>query len=322
MKAAVYDHVGGPEVFRYEEVAEPQLRKGGVLIDVAFIGIQGGDLLHRQGGVLATTPHIVGYQCSGIIREVGDGVTDFVKGQPVVASMAYGSHAEVVSVATASVWALPDGVSLQQGAGVPIEFGTAHDCLFEFGRLQAGESVLIQAGAGGVGLAAIQLAKAAGATVFATASSDERLARLKEYGLDYAINYAQVDTAKTIMEITEGKGVNLVVDPVGGKTLEASIASLAYRGRVSYVGNAGREAQPPQIGGLMAKNAEIHGVFLGAEMAVNGHRTHPMIAGLLDRVATGDLTVVTDKIFHLAEAADAHRYIESRQAFGRVLMKP
>jgi NADPH2:quinone reductase len=217
---------------------------------------------------------------------------------------------------------LPDGVSLEQGAGVPIEFGTAHDCLFEFGRLQAGESVLIQAGAGGVGLAAIQLAKAAGATVFATASSDERLARLKDYGLDHAINYAQVDTAKTIMDITGGKGVNLVVDPVGGKTLEASIASLAYRGRVSYVGNAGREAQPPQIGGLMAKNAEIHGVFLGAEMAMNGHRTHPMIAGLLDRIAAGDLTVVTDKTFHLAEAADAHRYIESRQAFGRVLMIP
>jgi NADPH2:quinone reductase len=166
------------------------------------------------------------------------------------------------------------------------------------------------------------LAKAAGATVFATASSDDRLARLKEYGLDHAINYAQVDTAKTIMEITGGKGVDLVVDPVGGKTLEASIASLGYRGRVSYVGNAGREPQPPQIGGLMAKNAEIHGVFLGAEMAMNGGRTHPMIAGLLQQVATGALTVVTDKIFNLAEAADAHRYIESRQAFGRVLMVP
>jgi NADPH2:quinone reductase len=124
------------------------------------------------------------------------------------------------------------------------------------------------------------------------------------------------------MELTNGKGVNLVVDPVGGKTLEASVASLAYRGRISWVGRAGREPQPPEIWPIMQKNASITGVFLGAEMGVNGHRTHPLIGSLLNRVASRELTVVIDKVFHLAEAADAHRYIESRQAFGRVLMTP
>lgn len=322
MKAAVYDHVGGPEVFRYEDVPEPELRKGSVRIDVKAIAIQGGDLLHRQGGVLASTPHIVGYQAAGIVRDVGEGVTRVSAGQRVVATMGFGSHAEVVCVPEQSVWVIPDGASIEEGAGVPIEFGTAHDCLFEFGRLSAGEHVLVQAGAGGVGIAAIQLAKATGATVYATASSDERLERLKEFGLDHAINYATSDTAQTVMELTGGRGVDLVVDPVGGKTLESSVAALAYRGRISWVGRAGREPQPPEVWPLMQKNASITGVFLGAEMAVNGHRTHPLIGSLLDRVARRELTVVIDKVFHLAEAADAHRYIESRRAFGRVLMTP
>jgi NADPH:quinone reductase len=322
MKAAVYYETGGPEVLRYEDVPEPQLRKGGVLIDVAFIAIQGGDTLNRTGGVMASKPHIVGYQASGIVREVGDGVTSFVPGQPVVATMGFGSHAEVISVPAGSVWAIPEGLSLVEAAGVPIEFGTADDCLFEFGRLQKDETVLIQAGASGVGLAAIQLAKAAGATVLATASSDERLERLKEYGLDFGINYTKVDVAKEVMSFTDGAGVNLVVDSVGGSTLEGSVASLAYRGRISWVGRAGREEHPPEIWPIMQKNASITGVFLGAEMAVNPQRTHPLIENLLERISHKELAVVIDSSFPLSQAAEAHRHIESRKAFGRVLMTP
>lgn len=322
MKAAVYDTTGGPEVFRYADIDEPQLRKGGVLIDVRFVGIQGGDLLHRARGVLATNPHVVGYQASGIVRAVGDGVTAFVPGQPVVATMGFGSHAEVVSVPAGSVWAVPDGVTLEQAAGVPIEFGTAHDCLFEFGGLVAGETVLVQAGAGGVGLAAIQLAKAAGATVLATASSDDKLERLAAFGCDHGINYVRDDLAKKTMEITGGKGADLVVDSVGGETLVRSVAALAYRGRISWVGDAGRDPAPPDVGMIKGKNARLTGVFLGAEMGFNPQRTHSMIGSLLSRVATGELDVVIDRVFRLAEAEDAHRYIESRKAFGRVLMAP
>jgi len=322
MKAAVYYQTGGPEVLKYEDVAEPLLRPGGVLIDVAAIAIQGGDTLNRTGGALATKPHIVGYQAAGIVREVGEGVTAFTKGQQVVATTAFGSHAEVISVPAGSVWAVPAGLSLQEAAGIPIEFGTADDCLFEFGRLKAGETVLIQAGASGVGLAGIQLAKAAGATVLATASSDERLERLKEYGLDHGINYTKVDAAKEVLEYTNGAGVNLVVDSVGGSTLEGSVAMLAYRGRISWVGRAGREPRPPEIGAIMGKNASITGVFLGAEMAMNPTRTHPMIESLIARVAKKELTVVIDSTFPLSDAEGAHRHIESRKAFGRVLLIP
>ena len=323
MKAAVYYETGGPDVLRYEEVPDPALRAGGVLIEVAAVSIQGGDLLHRQGGVLASTPHVVGYQAAGTVRAVGDGVTQFVEGQPVVATMGYGSHAELASVSTRSVYAVPDGLSLEEAAGVPIEFGTADDCLFEFGHLRAGETVLIQAGAGGVGLAAIQLAKRAGASmVLATASSDDRLERLHEFGMDHGINYATADVAAEVMRLTDGHGADVVVDPVGGTTLEGSIAALAYRGRISWVGRAGREERPPDVWPIMQRNASITGTFFGAEMARDPARTRALVEALLARVASGELRVVIDTVFPLAQAAEAHRYIESRRAFGRVLLAP
>jgi NADPH2:quinone reductase len=322
MKAAVYDETGGPDVLRYDKVPDPVVRPGGVVIEVGAVGVQGGDLLHRQSGDLPSAPHIVGYQAAGVVREVGEGVEGLAVGQPVVATMFAGSHAELVSVPEASVWPLPDGLSVRDAAGVPIEFATAHDCLFEFGGLQPGETVLIQAGAGGVGLAAVQLAKAAGATVMATASSDQRLQRLREYGLDHPINYRTGDVVGEVMAVTERRGVDLVVDPVGGRVLETSIAALAYRGRVSWVGRAGRDDDVPDVWPIAMKNGTLTGVFLGAEMMIQPGRTHTLVADLLDRVASGELHVVIDRTYPLAEAADAHRYIESRQAFGRVLLIP
>jgi NADPH:quinone reductase len=322
MKAAVYDETGGPDVLRYDDVPDPALRPGGVVIEVGAVGVQGGDVLHRQSGDIPSAPHIVGYQAAGVVREVGEGVERLTVGQPVVATMFAGSHAELVSAPAASVWPLPDGLSVRDAAGVPIEFATAHDCLFEFGRLQPGETVLIQAGAGGVGLAAVQLAKVAGATVMATASSDRRLERLREYGLDHPINYRTGDVVGEVMAVTERRGVDLVVDPVGGRVLETSIAALAYRGRISWVGRAGRDDDVPDVWPIAMKNGTLTGVFLGAEMMIQPGRTHTLVADLLDRVAGGELHVVIDRTYPLAEAADAHRYIESRQAFGRVLLIP
>ena len=321
MKAAVYYQTGDPSVFRYEDIPDPECRPGGVIIEVKAIGIQGGDTLNRQGGMMASTPHVVGYQASGLIREVGERVTDRKPGDRVVATMAFGSHAELASVPAGSTYLVPEELSLEDAAGVPIEFGTAADCLFEFGRLRAGETVLVQAGGGGVGLAAIQLAKRAGATVLATASSDEKLERLKQFGMDHGINYRSGDFVQRAMELTEGRGADLIVDSVGGKTLEGSVAALAYRGRISWVGNAGREG-PANLGGIGAKNASITGVYLGAEMSVNAARCRTMIEGLLSDVAKGELKVVIDRKFPLSDARGAHEYIEGRGSFGRVLLVP
>ncbi|MEO6467933.1 MAG: zinc-binding dehydrogenase [Acidimicrobiia bacterium] len=320
MRAAVYYETGSPDVFRYEEVPDPACFPGGVLIQVEAVSIEGGDTLNRLGGEMPAVPHIVGYQCAGTIIEVGDGVTDRQVGQRVVASSFYGSHAEKFATLAMMTWPIPDGADLVACACVPIAFGTASDCLFEFGRLQAGETVLIQAGAGGVGTAAIQLAKRAGATVLATASSAERLERLRELGMDHGIDYTKAGWVDDVRTASGGWGVNVVVDSVGGKILDGSIACLAPRGRAISVGSAGRDPQLLDISNLAPGNRSLTGVFFGAEIGTD--RTQKLITDLIADVASGALKVVLDRTFPLSEAAAAHEYIESRQAVGRVVLIP
>jgi NADPH2:quinone reductase len=320
MKAAVYYETGGPEVFRYEDVADPVCAPDGVLVRVEAISIEGGDTLNRSGGPMLGTPHIVGYQAAGTIIEVGEKVTTRQVGQRVVATMFAGSHAELVAVPALITWVIPDGADLVACACVPVAFGTAHDCLFEFGHLAAGETVLVQAGAGGVGMAAIQLAKRAGATVIATASSLERLEPLRELGLDHPVDYSAADWVSQVRALTGGQGVQLAVDSVGGKVLQGSAQCLAYRGRAITVGSAGRDPQPFDVSVLAMGNQSITGVFLGAEIATE--RAQRMIGDLVDDVAAGRLTVLVDRTFPLAAAADAHAFIESRRAVGRVVLVP
>ena len=320
MKAAVYYENGPPSVLKYEDVPDPQCASNGIVIKVEAVSIEGGDTLNRQGGALMTRPHIVGYQAAGEVVEVGADVKDFRVGDKAVTTGFNGSHAELRAVAARTAWKIPKGCDVKLAAAVPVPFGTAHDCLFEFGRLKSGETVLVQAGASGVGVAAIQLAKRAGARVLATASSDERLERLKPLGLDAGINYKTHDVVQSVMKLTDNKGVNLVVDSVGGSTLQGSILSLGYRGRVSMVGAAGREPMRVDVGSLMGGNRSLSGVFLGAEIATD--RVHDMIQTLVDEVAAGKLKVLIDKTFPLSDAAGAHAYIESRKAVGRVLLIP
>jgi NADPH2:quinone reductase len=320
MKAAVYYQNGGPEVLKYEDVPDPVCHPKGVVIRVEAVSIEGGDTLNRWHGPLITKPHVVGYQAGGEIIEVGSEVTNLRVGQKVATSYNFGSHAALRGVPARNAWPVPKGFDVKLASVIPVTFGTADDCLFEYGHLKAGETVLVQAGASGVGVAAIQLAKRAGATVLATASSDERLERLKPLGLDYGINYRRDDVVKSVMKITNKKGVDLVVDPVGGATLQGSLLSLAYRGRVSMVGAAGREPMTVDVSPLMAGNRSLTGVFLGAEMGAD--RVHDMIQRLIDEAARGELKVVIDRTFPLSEAGAAHAYIESRQAVGRVLLIP
>lgn len=319
MKAAVYYETGGPEVLRYEDVPDPVCPTDGLVVGVEAISIEGGDVLNRAGGALTARPHIVGYQCAGTILEVGAHVTDRAPGQRVVVFTPSGSHAARVAVPARASWLVPEGMDIEAAACVPVAFGTADDCLFEFGRLQPGETVLVQGGAGGVGLAAIQLAKQAGATVYATASSDEKLERLKAYGLDHGINYRDQDLVQAVREQTGGRGVDLVVDPVGA-TVAQSLACLAYRGRAVIVGNAGRGDTQVDARALMRGNQSLTGVYLGAEMGTE--RVRAMIDRHLKAAATGQLQVVIDRRFPLSEAAAAHAYIESRQAVGRVVLAP
>src|SRR3954451_2256878 len=207
MKAAVIYENGGPNVLRYEDVPDPECPDGHVVVDVEAISIEGGDLLARAGGDLPAVPHVVGYLSAGTVAEAGGGGEDRAVGDRVVALNAFGSHASKRAVPAMVTWPIPDGLDAAKAACVPVAFGTAYECLFTAGNLSEGQTVLIHAGAGGVGMAAIQLAKRAGATVISTASSDEKLERLEPLGLDHGINYARESFAERTNQLTGSRGV-------------------------------------------------------------------------------------------------------------------
>jgi len=233
-----------------------------------------------------------------------------------------GSHASKRAVPAMSTWTIPDGLDAASAACIPVAYGTAQECLFTAGHLESGQTALIHAGGGGVGMAAIQLAKQAGATVIATASSDEKLERLKEFGLDHGINYASQNFVERTRELTDGRGADVILDSIGGQNLVDSIGALAYRGILVSVGVAGRAGSSVEARDLWGQNNTLRGVFLGGALLAEYPRVHAMIGDLIEQVASGSVQVEIDRTFPLAEASAAHGYIESRQAFGRIVMEP
>ena len=322
MKAAVYYENGGPEVLKYEDVPDPACPPDGVVIDVEVVSLEGGDPLHRASTPPPTRPHVVGYQCAGTIREVGPQVKDRRVGERVVVVVPSGSHAERVAASAATTWPVPAGADLLSIACVPVAFGTAHEALFAFGHLAAGERVLVHAGAGGVGLAAIQLARAAGAEVVTTASSDEKLARLRDLGAAHGINYRTSGLVEGVTRAIGPDAVDLVVDTVGGKTLQESVQCLRYRGRIVNLGRAGRDLTPFQPRPLWQKNGTLVGLLLLSSLRYEWARTYAVIAECIRRVAEGELRVVVAAKYPLSHAAAAHAYVEGRAAFGRVVLLP
>jgi NADPH:quinone reductase len=322
MKASVIYENGGPDALRYEDVPDPECPDGCVVIDTEAISVEGGDLLARAGGQFPSAPHVVGYQSAGIVTEVATDVERPAVGDLVVALNAFGSHATKRAVPAILTWVVPDGLDAARAACVPVAFGTAQECLFTAANLTEGQTALIHAGAGGVGMAAIQLAKRAGATVISTASSDEKLERLQAYGLDHGINYANESFVERTNELTDGRGVDVVVDSIGGQNLVDSISVLAYRGTLVSVGVAARAGSTIEAQSLWARNNNLRGVYLAGAIPFEYERIHAMIADLLERVASGELQVEIDRSFPLAEASAAHEYIESRKAFGRVIITP
>jgi len=322
MKAAVIYENGPPKVLRYEEVPDPACPPGCVVVDAEAISIEGGDLLARAAGGLPAVPHIIGYLSAGSISEVAAGVEGRAVGDRVVAVNSAGSHAARRAVPAAMTWPIPAGLDAARAACVPVAFGTAYECLFTAGNLGDGQTVLVHAGAGGVGMAAIQLAKHAGATVIATASNDEKLERLKTFGLDHPINYGSESFVERANELTDSQGVALVIDSIGGQNLIDSVAVLAYRGRLVNVGVSARAGSAIEARSLGPRNNALFGVFLGGALVSEYVRVHAMIGDMLQRVASGELQVAIDRSFGLEEAAGAHEYAESRKAFGRVVMTP
>lgn len=319
MKAAVYDTAGAPSVLKYIDLPTPAIEPGDVLIAVEAISLEGGDLINRRSTPPPHPSWVVGYAAAGTVMEIGSGVTSRKVGDRVVAFNMQGSHAELWSVPEARTWRIPDGLDASDAAVVPISFGTAYHCLFTRGALERGETVLIQAAAGGVGVAALQLAAQSGATVIAVASGAQRRGRLLELGAHHVIDRADCDVVETVQALTKGAGVDLVVDPVG-KTLQASLSSLAHEGRLVFVGNAGGGSLTADLWPPMQANQTLLGVFMGTLFERSAIRSN--VDDMLKAVATGSVRSVIDRTFKLSEAAAAHEYAEKEKPLGRIVIKP
>ena len=324
MKAAVYYETGAPDVLRYEDVPDPVPGPGDVLIEVEAISIEGGDTLNRAGGEMPATPHVVGYQCAGHDRRGRlTGVTDRRSGQRVVATMLWGSHAELAVTPALVTWLVPDGADIVEGACVPVAFGTADDCLFEFGRLQAGETVLDPGG----GRRRRRRARSSWPSgpaprCWRTASSHERLdaVRAARPRPRHRLHRSRAGSSGCASSPAAAASTSSSTRSAG-EMLQGSLACLAYRGRCITVGSAGRDPQAPRR--LVARRWATSRSPACSSAPRSPPTARPaMIAGLVDDVAAGRLDVVVDRTFPLAEAAAAHAFIESRQAVGRVVLTP
>lgn len=319
MKAAVYDVEGALGVLKYVDIPDPVTGPDDILISVEAISIEGGDLINRRSTPPPRPSWIVGYAAAGTVVAVGSNVRNRTVGDRVAAFNMQGSHADRWAVPAERTWLIPDGVDAAEAAVLPISFGTAHHCLFTRGMLRHGETVLIQAAAGGVGLAAVQLASQAGATVIAVVSGTQRRSRLLELGADHVVDRAANNVVDSVRQFTHGTGVDLVIDPVG-TTLPASLSVLAPEGRLVFVGNAGGGSLTVDLWPPMQSNQTLMGVFMGPLFERPGVRAS--VDDMLQAVAAGRIRVVIDRIFPLANAAAAHEFAETAKPLGRIVMKP
>lgn len=319
MKAVVYDVEGAPGVLKYVDIPDPVTGPDDILISVEAISIEGGDLINRRSTPPPHPSWIVGYAAAGTVIAVGSKVISRTVGDRVAAFNMQGSHAERWAVPAERTWLIPDGVDTAEAAVLPISFGTAHHCLFTRGMLRYGETVLIQAAAGGVGLAAVQLASQAGATVIAVASGTQRRSRLLELGADHVVDRAENNVVDSVRQYTHGTGVDLVIDPVG-TTLPASLSALAPEGRLVFVGNAGGGSLTVDLWPPMQSNQTLMGVFMGP--LFERPEVRASVDDMLQAVAAGRIRVVIDRIFPLANAAAAHEFAETAKPLGRIVMKP
>ncbi|SEL59718.1 NADPH:quinone reductase [Kosakonia sacchari] len=318
MKAAVYFQPGKPDVLHYIDVPQPVCGTDEVLIKVEAIALEGGDVINRATAAPSPQGTVPGYSAAGTIVAVGKNVQNRQPGQRVATIALSGSHAQYRAAPAAWSWVIPDGLDVATAAAIPVSFGTAAWALSSRLHLQAGDTLLIQGGAGGVGVAAIQLAKARGARVLATLSGSERVAKLRELGLDVALDYRQQDIVAEVQTLTQQRGVDSVLD-LAGSTLEQSFACLREGGTVVLAGNAGGSTRA-DLAALQQANQTLSGLFWGRELA--NEQARASVDGLLAQARDGVLRVLIDREFALQDVVEAHRYAEENRVLGRIILRP
>ena len=324
MQAVVFDEPGNEDVLRVAEVPPPTLRNGEVRISVTGAGINRADLLQRRG--LYPPPpgasEIIGLECAGTLTEIGAGIGDLAVGDRVMALLAGGGYATETVVPSVCVMRTPENLTDLQAAAIPEVFITAFLNLFWIGDLEAKSTVLVHGGSGGVGTAAIQLAKCAGARVFVTAGSAERCRACLELGADAAFDYRENDFLSASLDATGGHGVDVVLDCIGGKYLDRHLDVLALYGRLVVIGLQGGARAEIDLRRLMRKRLTISGSTLRARPPEEkGQIIEAFIRRFGPELVTGSIRPIVDRVLPLADAAEAHRLLAAGQIFGKLVLE-
>ena len=331
MKSIIYHEFGDVDVLKYEEVDDPIPGEDEVVVNVKAVALNALDLRLRSGKSPRPVdlPHIGGIDISGDIAKIGslvegveenqrviiDPTVKLEKGFKVVGVNFWGGLSEFVKLPASNVIAIPDELSYNDASTIPICYTTAIYGLVDRGNLKEGETAIVHAAGSGTGSAAVQIAKAYGAKVIATAGSDSKLEKAKELGADHVINYNEADFSEEVKNITNGKGVNLIFDQIGASIWDKNIQSLSGKGRLLLVGVVGGGAIETSVGPIIMKDLSVLGVTV-----FNSPRKNIETAVAL--MASGKIKSVIDNVLPLSEAANAQKLLEDRQQFGKVVLNP
>jgi NADPH2:quinone reductase len=306
-----------------EDVAPPVAGPGDVLIDVKAVGVNFADslLVAGQYQTKPDLPFAPGLEASGVVAAIGDGVENVKTGDRVMAMLAHGGYAEQVVTKADDVFAIPDGMSFDDAAAFPVAYISSDVAIRWQGRLAAGETLLVLGSAGGVGLTAVEIGKAMGARVIAGASSAEKLATARDHGADELINYAEESLKDRVMALTDGRGVDVCFDPVGGDLFDPALSSLAWGGRILIVGFVGGIPRIP-ANRLLVKNRSALGCSLRHYRWNEPEKLKQSVDALLEWHSAGKLSPLVTQRFPLDQTADAITLLTNRRAHGKIVVNP
>lgn len=324
MRAVRIHELTGPGSLRVDEVAEPTVGPGQILIDVRAAGVNFPDVLLTRGQYQfkPAPPFSPGGEAAGVVRAVGAGVTRFAPGDRVAATMLHGAFAEQVCVPELAAVALPDGVGFEVGAATLLTYATTYHALVDRAALAAGESLLVLGAAGGVGIAAVELGALLGARVIAAASSPDKLAFCRDHGATEGIDYAREDLKDRIKALTGGNGVDVVYDPVGGGLAEQALRGTGWQGRYLVIGFASGEIPKIPLNLVLLKGCQIVGVFWGSFAMREPARNRAHAEQIFAWVAEGKLRPAVDAVLPFAEAPAALARLEQRAVKGKLVLVP
>src|SRR5262245_14648552 len=324
MRAIVVDRWMEPRELALRDVADPAIGPGMLAVDVRAAGCNFFDILMVRGQyqVKPPFPFVPGAELAGVVREVGAGVEGVAPGDRILASVPLGGFAERAAVPAAAAWRMPEGMSFEAGAALPIVYPTSHIALVLRAALRAGETLLIHAAAGGVGIAAVQIGKALGARVIATAGGAEKLAVARRVGADVAIDYDAGDWVEAVRAATDGRGADVIYDPVGGDVFDASLKCIAWSGRLLVIGFASGRIPEVKLNRVLLKNIALVGLHWGAYAMHEPARIAETFRALFALYDAGKIAPVVFRAYPLDELPEALAALGSRRTYGKVVVTP